>query len=197
MKNLWLPDLLILVITIVGANQLLDRRSGAQKLESTALPAAADLPVGISVGQRAPDFSATTLEGETLQLSDLQGKIVLVNLFASWCGPCRAELPHLVDVYNTLDPDQYAFVGLNLQEKPGAVETFRDEFSIPFPLAMDPEGNIAGNIFQPIGLPTSWFIDEQGVVRFVFAGPMTQSMVKQILADIQAGREPNPLNIAG
>ena len=62
-----------------------------------------------------------TLDGQEVQLADLQGRTVLVNVFASWCAPCRLEAPHLVEAYNELDPDKFVFVGLNLQETPEAV----------------------------------------------------------------------------
>ena len=115
----------------------------------------------------------------------------VVNVFASWCGPCRAEIPHLVEVFGEVNEQGVTFVGLNLSEKPGAVSTFRDEFDINFPLLLDEDGRLT-EVYRPIGLPTSWFIDADGIVRYVFAGPMTKEMLKGILADIEAGREPDP-----
>jgi len=193
LKQLWKPLALILVIGIMAVDLILDRRVTAQvQAESGANSALADLPVGTNTGELAPDFIATTLDGETVKLSDLRGKVVLVNLFASWCGPCRAEAPHLVEAYNQANHDEIVIIGLNLQETPEAVAAFRDDFGIPFPLVLDEDGRLTKTIYQPIGLPTSWFIDQDGVVRFVFAGAMTQEMLNNILEDVQSGREPDP-----
>ena len=142
------------------------------------------------------DFSGTTVDGETVALNDLKGKVVLVNIFASWCGPCRLEAPHLAEVYNSIDRDNFEFIGLNLQEAPQAVEDFQDEFFIDFPLVLNEGGDLT-NIYSPIGLPTSWFIDQDGVVRFVFSGPMTKESLQVILDDVGAGREPDPFAVIG
>ncbi len=198
MKKLWKSFVLILVIGIIAADLFFDYRANAQlQAENALVKTTSDLTVGTSVGELAPDFTATTLDGEAVRLSDLRGKVVMLNLFASWCGPCRAEMPHLVETFDESDTGKVAFVGLNLQETPGAVADFKDEFAISFPLVLDEDGQLTKNVYQPVGLPTSWFIDQEGVVRFVFAGPMTKPVLQQILDDVQAGREPNPFGAAG
>jgi thiol-disulfide isomerase/thioredoxin len=198
MNKIWKPLVLVLVIGIMAADMFFDYQVSAQVQADNAVTAGAShLTVGTTVGELAPDFTATTLDGQTIQLSELHGKVVLVNLFASWCGPCRAEMPHLVEAFHEYDPDKVAFVGLNLQEAPAAVAGFKDEFAIPFPLALDQDGRLTKNVYQPVGLPTSWFIDQDGVVRFVFTGPMNKAMLQQILDDVRAGREPNPFGVTG
>jgi hypothetical protein len=101
-----------------------------------------------------------------------------------------------VEVYNSIDRGKFEFVGLNLQEAPGAVADFQDEFFIDFPLVLNEGGDLT-NIYSPIGLPTTWFIDQSGVVRFVFSGPMTKESLQAILADVEAGREPDPFAVIG
>ena len=146
-------------------------------------------PVGIEMGQLAPDFTVSTLVGETISLSDFRGKIVLVNDFATWCEPCQAETPSLVDVYNAED-DDVVFIGLNLQESESKVAGFKDQYNNPYTLALDPDSKVPG-LYRPVGLPTSWFIDSEGVVRYVHAGPMTAAMLEETLDAIREGREPN------
>jgi peroxiredoxin len=146
-------------------------------------------PVGTEIGELAPDFTGTTLEGETITLSDFRGQIVLVNDFATWCGPCVAETPHLVEVYNAQRGD-VVFIGLNLQESESKVSKFKEQYGIPYPLVMDLDGELT-DIYHPVGLPTSWFIDSEGVVRYVHAGPMTTVMVQEALDAIREGREPD------
>jgi thiol-disulfide isomerase/thioredoxin len=197
MNKIWKPLVLVLVVGLMAADIFFDYQVSAQLQADNAVPATSDLSIGTTVGELAPDFIATTLDGSTVQLSELQGKVVLVNLFASWCGPCRAEMPHLVEAFHEYDPDEVAFVGLNLQETPAAVVDFKEEFDIPFPLALDQDGRLTNNFYQPVGLPTSWFIDQDGVVRFVFAGPINKAFLRQILDDVQAGREPDPFGSTG
>ena len=173
--------------------QIFHRNQSCQENESAEL---LGLPVGTAVGELAPDITGTTLEGQEIAISDQQGNVVLVNVFASWCGPCRVEAPHLVEVYNNLDQEKFEFIGLNLQERPTEVEFFRDEFFIDFPLVLNEGGDLT-NIYSPIGLPTTWFIDRDGVVRFVFSGPMTKEALQAILEDVEAGREPDPFAVIG
>ncbi len=188
MKKIWKPLLLIVVIGIIAADLYFDVRSSNDT--SIQVASSVDLPIGTLTGDLAPDFSGTTLEGEIVQLSNLRGKTVLVNIFASWCGPCRAEAPHLVEVDNLLGED-VVLIGLNLQENVPAVEGFKQDFGIDFPLVLNEDGRLT-EIYKPIGLPTTWFIDPDGIVRYVHAGPMTSEIMLAAIEDTQAGREHNP-----
>lgn len=192
MKTLWKPIVIILVVGIMAADVFIDQRTNAQAEAVTLAKSDLNLPVGTRVGELAPDFTGTTLDGQTIRLSDLRGKTVLINVFASWCGPCRLEMPHLIQVSNELDPEEVVFVGLNLQENPDAVTTFRDEFGIDFPLVLNEDGQLTNGLYTPIGLPTSWFIGREGVVRYVFSGAMTREVLENVLDDVLAGREPDP-----
>jgi thiol-disulfide isomerase/thioredoxin len=183
MKKLWKPILLVLVAGIMIADVILDNRATAQ-IPVEVAQSNIDLPVGTAIGELAPDFIGTTPQGEMFQLSDLRGQTVLVNVFASWCGPCIAETPHLVEVFNQKKDDGVVIVGLNLQESPDAVLNFQDEFNIDYPLVLNEDGFLTNNLYTPIGLPTTWFIDQDGVVRYVFSGPMTQQVLLQVIDDV-------------
>ena len=192
MNQIWKPIIFILVLGVMAADVILDQRNSAHVEAAALQPADPNLEVGTQVGQLAPDFTATTLDGETIHLSEYRGRTVLLNLFASWCGPCRLEMPHLVEASNQHDPDQVVLLGLNLQENPEAVAAFRDEFGIDFPLVLNEDSQLTDNLYTPIGLPTSWFIDKDGVVRYVFSGAMTRAVLENVLDDVIAGREPDP-----
>ena len=197
MKKFWKVAILILVAGIMTGDLLLDYRSQAQAHpQDTESAELLDVNVGIAVGDLAPDFTGTTVDGQTVSLSEQKGKLVVVNVFASWCGPCRVETPHLVELYNKLDQDQVEFIGLNLQETPQAVESFKEEFFIDYPLVLNEGGEIT-DIYSPIGLPTTWFIDQEGIVRFTFSGPMTKESLQVILDDVAAGRKPDPFAVIG
>lgn len=197
MKRIWKPLVLILVIGIMAADVFFDQRAIAQSQTEAAVQTDLDLPVGTKVGELAPNFTGTTLDGETIRLSDLRGKTVLINVFASWCGPCRLEMPHLVEAADQFGDQEVVFIGINLQENPEAVQAFRDEFNVQFPLVLNEDGSLTDNLYTPIGLPTSWFIDQDGVVRYVFAGAMTREVLQNVLDDVIAGREPDPFRTSG
>lgn len=197
MKKVWKPLLLIFVAGLMAAGLFFGYRSdlaqGTVPAEREAVtdPAPAGLPVGTQIGERAPDFAGVTLTGEEVRLSDLRGRTVLVNVFASWCGPCRLEAPQLAEADNSLDPDEFIFIGLNLQEAPSAVQGFQEEFNIGFPLLLNQDGALT-ELYRPIGLPTSWIIDQQGVVRYVHAGAVTADFLLQAMQGVQSGRQPDP-----
>lgn len=177
MRRIWKPLVFVSLVGLLVAALYL-------QVSSLERP-----PIGTGIGELAPDFTGTTLEGETISLSDFRGQLVLVNDFATWCGPCQAETPYLVEVYNG-EAGDLAIIGLNLQEDEAKVSSYKKQHSIPYPLVLDPEGEIS-DLYRPIGLPTSWFIDSQGVVRYVHAGPMTTDMLQETLAAIREGREPD------
>jgi thiol-disulfide isomerase/thioredoxin len=187
----WKPLVLILILSVLAAYLYLDFNASAENTASQSTESTDDMPTGTSIGELAPDITGTTLDGETLSLCEFRGNLIMVNVFASWCGPCRAEIPHLVEVFDEAGLEEIKFIGLNLSESPEAVRIFKDEFDINFPILLNQDGRLT-EVYQPIGLPTSWFIDAYGVVRYVFVGPMTKDMLKGILEDIKAGREPDP-----
>lgn len=198
MKRIWKYIVLILVVGIIIADLMIDNRSQESGTSASSEDQAAlDLPLGTTVGDRAPDFTGTTLDGENFTLSDHRGEIVVLNVFASWCAPCRLETPHLVAASTQLSDEGVVFVGINLQEQRAAVSGFQAEFGIDYPLVLNENGDLTKSLYQPIGLPTSWFLDGDGVVRFVFAGALTQESLLQIIDDIKFGREPNPFGASG
>jgi thiol-disulfide isomerase/thioredoxin len=140
--------------------------------------------VGTSVGATAPDVLLIDLDGKEFLLSELRGKVVMINLFASWCAPCILETPHLVNFYNEHQAEMM-IIGLNFGERRAAVEAYRDQFEVNYPLIHDPDGSI-GEVYRGRGLPTSWFIDGEGVVRYVHVGPITSDFIESILQDIQS-----------
>ena len=81
-------------------------------------------------------------------------------------------------------------IGLNLGETPEAIETYRQDFNVPYPLLPDADGSLL-EIYRPIGLPTIWFIDPEGVIRYIHNVPMTATMIRKVLDDIRAGKQPD------
>jgi cytochrome c biogenesis protein CcmG/thiol:disulfide interchange protein DsbE len=131
-------------------------------------------------GFLAPDFSLTTLDGATVQLSDLRGRPVLINFWASWCGPCRAEMPHIKAAYETHSGDGLIVLGIDQLESPPQVARFVEEFDLTFPILLDRDGKVS-EAYQARALPTSFFVDANGIIRDAFTGPMTAGLIESKL----------------
>jgi peroxiredoxin len=129
-------------------------------------------PGSVEVGAPAPDFTLATADGTVVALSDFRSKTVVLNFWATWCPPCRAEMPDLQAAFNERAPDDdFVVLGIDLAEPAGAVQDFIDEFEITFPIAIDSEQTVAEH-YGVRGLPASFFIDTQGIVRAMQLGPV-------------------------
>ena len=122
---------------------------------------------------RAPELSFTTFEGETVQLSDLHGKGVVINFWASWCVPCRVEAELFEDAWRAEQDRGIVFIGVNHQDTTAAAQAFLREFAISYPNGADNEGRWS-RAFGVAGLPTTFFIDAQGTIQAVVWGPITR-----------------------
>ena len=141
-------------------------------------------------GRAAPDFSLERLDGGEVRLSDLQGTPVLVNFWASWCIPCRIEMPELVEAYMEHGNEGLTIVAVNQREANDRIQPFVDEFGLPFIIAMDRDGEVSaswrtGGALK--GLPASYFLDRDGVVRKVVEGQLTDEALAEGVALILAG----------
>jgi cytochrome c biogenesis protein CcmG, thiol:disulfide interchange protein DsbE len=132
------------------------------------------------VGAAAPDFALPALSGEPLRLSELRGRVVIVNFWASWCPPCLNETPRLVRWYEQHQSDGLAVLGVDTlyQDSREAVETFAREQQISYPVLLDDVGEISRQ-WQARQLPRSYVIDREGVVRFVRIGELTERDFEQ------------------
>jgi cytochrome c biogenesis protein CcmG, thiol:disulfide interchange protein DsbE len=138
---------------------------------------------GTEVGSVMPEYSSTSLDGTRFALEDRRDRVVLLNLWATWCGPCRYEIPELQALHDRYAPRGFEVLGVSLDESgPEAVREFVDEFKITYPISLDPDGQIA-NIMQTSVLPTSVIIDRQGVIvwkKFGAVMPDDQELIQAI-----------------
>ncbi len=138
-----------------------------------------------SAERAAPDFLLRQLGGDPLRLSDLQGRPVIVNFWATWCPTCRAETPDLIALYEQHQASGLVILGVNLRENEGAVAGWVEDFGIPYPIVFDRTGEVASTwrIGGPNrGVPSTYFIDSEGVVRKVVFGYVTKELAAEGLS---------------
>jgi thiol-disulfide isomerase/thioredoxin len=143
--------------------------------------------VGIEEGELAPNFSASNFDGDRFQLSDYRGKIVFLNFWASWCGPCRAEMPAMQDLFNEYGDEDLVILAINNQESYDPAFDFIQELGVSYTeFGLDPTGEIVDAYRAFITMPTSYFIDADGVVSAVHLGQITY---EEMVERYEAARE--------
>jgi peroxiredoxin len=133
------------------------------------------------VGQPAPAFEAETPAGQPVSLADYRGRVVLVNFWATWCAPCRAEMPEIEAAYQAHRGRGFEVVAINVQESAAEVQPFMAELGLSFPTLLDQDGAITRS-YLARALPTTFLVDRSGVVRFTRLGPVTREMLEEQLA---------------
>lgn len=133
-------------------------------------------------GRAAPNFTLADLEGEPVSLASFRGKFVLVNFWASWCGPCREETPDLQSLYEHNSNVGLVILGVNQQEQPNTVRGFAQEFGVSYPVLLDRSGEVSGAYGVGRGMPITFFVAPDGVIEDVFFGRLSEER----LADIQS-----------
>lgn len=141
--------------------------------------------VGVDIGNVAPDFETVTDTGVPIMLSDLRGKVVLLNFWATWCGPCRIEMPEFEAAYNEHGDNQLAIVAVNNRETAADVVGFRDEYGLTFPMVMDERGTIQDR-YGVFSYPSTYLIDENGVIVARHFGPLTAAQIQQLVDEALA-----------
>ena len=155
---------------------------GLESLTSLTGPSGATTSGGSAdVGQRAPELRLPLAGGGEVSLAQYRGQVVLVNFWATWCGPCRAEMPAIERAYQAHGPHGFAVLAVDVQERDAEVLAFLREVGVTFPSAIDPNGE-ATRTWRAVGLPTSFLIDRQGVIRDVRVGPYTDEMLEERLS---------------
>lgn len=148
------------------------------------VPSAVGAPLSSAPSPRegflAPDFTLDTLDGNQVTLSELRGRIVVINFWATWCLPCREETPALEKAYKQYKDSDAMILGVNLtnQDSVRDVEAFVQEFGLTYPILLDRDGSV-GYLYQVNGLPTTFFVNRDGIIRTVLVGgPMSETFIR-------------------
>lgn len=150
----------------------------ASSQEFSTIPVKVDLP--------APDLNLTTLDGANVSLSAFRGSVVLVNLWATWCPPCREEMPALQSFYDEHRSNGFILIAIDQGETSAEVNPFVEEFNLTFPVWLDPASQ-AGAAFNTMNLPSSYVIDRSGRIRLMWIGGISKANLDKYVPDVILG----------
>jgi peroxiredoxin len=140
--------------------------------------------VGLERGEIAPDFEVTTLDGEQAKLSDYRGERIMLNFWATWCPPCRAEMPDMQKLY---EEEDVVILAVNMTASESSEEDvaeFVADFELTFPIPMDQDDDLL-ETYQIVAYPTSYMIDSNGRIQFVALGAMNHEQMLQQLESME------------
>ncbi len=133
---------------------------------SLALPLTAN---AVDVREDAPDFTLKSLEGSNLRLEEYRGQVVLINFWASWCGPCRQEMPLLDRLHHRYEDTGFAVLGVNVEGEAAPAQEIVDKTNVTFPILID-DGQKVSDMYNLQAMPTTVVVDRDGVVRYIHPG---------------------------
>ncbi|NOH02277.1 MAG: TlpA family protein disulfide reductase [Chloroflexi bacterium] len=139
--------------------------------------------IPVKVDYPAPELTLTRLDGASVSLEAYRGQVVLVNLWATWCPPCREEMPTLLAFYEKYKSNGFVLVAIDQGETVDVVELFVEEFKLTFPIWLD-EGNLAGRKFNTMNLPSSYVIDRNGRVKLMWIGGISEKNLESYVPDV-------------
>ncbi len=182
-RRMW--DLLLVATLLAGSAFIWATRvvPGAPATAPAPEPAATQ-PAPL-VGHPAPEFTLSAIDGSQVALDDLRGQVVLINLWATWCPPCRAEMPAIQQAYERFRDQGFVVLAVNQQEDAARVVAYMNEQRLTFPALLDSDA-LVGAAYQVRVLPSSFFLDRRGVIRAVYRGPMSRGMIEGTIEQLIA-----------
>lgn len=193
MKKKNIGTILVVILLVIAVGTYVKKQMDQDRelaINESLLGKAIDLnykQTGLRKGDMPPDFTLTTMDGEEVTLSDYKGKKVILNFWASWCPPCKAEMPHMQKYYDKKAKEQnFEILAVNLtSEEKGnrLVEKFLKSYGITFPVPMDESGDIAKN-YQVITIPSTFILNTEGEIEHSIIGPMNEDLMETYVEGI-------------
>ena len=182
LKASWFWLALIGLVLILGASWIAFSRF-LVNTNTTAGEAIVLEPAPVA-GHPAPDFKLVSTDGKTISLSDFRGQPVILNFWATWCAPCRAEFPEFQKAAVD-NAGRLVIIGINNTSADNAdsIPAFLEEFGVTFPIVLDETGDTV-KTYQIIGLPTTIFVDSNGIVNEVFTGPLNKAYIESKISEL-------------
>jgi peroxiredoxin len=183
--------LVAIITTLVIISRVINKGSGSELVNISEAPGgAAGAPQSVNlgpldsgppkVGQPAPDFALRDLNGQIRRLSDFRGQVVFINFWATWCPPCRRELPEIQAVYDDKKDEGLTVLEVDYQESTAAVKDYWSEQGLTMPVLLDSSGDVVDQ-YRLVGLPDSFFVDRDGILRETHFGGISQEDMLQKL----------------
>jgi thiol-disulfide isomerase/thioredoxin len=172
-------NLFLAAVLLSGVGWIvLSRVPPAASRQSTPAPGARE-------GFSAPDFTLDRLNGGQMTLSEMRGQVVLINIWATWCVPCRIEMPALEQAYQDYRDQGLVVLGVNAtyQDSEKDIAPFIQQFGMTFPILLDRTGRVDQS-YEVRGLPTSFFVDRQGMIRYVSIGAMNNAVIRSRIEEL-------------
>ncbi len=136
----------------------------------TAFSGCGSVPEMAEVGRPAPDFSLVDRQGKTWTLSELKGQVVFINFWATWCPPCREEMPSMQHLYTMLPGEKFKMLAILNKDDPRLADSFASKFGLSMPI-LDDQSNQVGQQYGLTGVPETFIVDKRGIIREKFIGP--------------------------
>lgn len=163
-------------LTSLAENELIEDGSGAGKEKKVPV-------IGLKKGNVAPDFILESLDGEKRKLSDYRGKKVMVNLWATWCPPCREEMPDMQAYYEQYQSDDMEILAVNLTSSEKSmenIENFVQRNGLSFPILLDSDDQVSSR-YEVFQIPTTYILNAEGEIEQKIIGPMNLEIMEQLM----------------
>jgi peroxiredoxin len=182
----------LIAILVIGSMVVITVKSNMEKNATTDQAVSvgeSNGTVGLKVGDLPPDFDLTTMSGDQVNLAELKGKKVILNFWASWCGPCKAEMPHMEKYYErNKEAANVEIIAVNMtnSERRGlkGVEEFIDEYGLTFPIPLDKDGKVE-RMYEIVSIPTTFMLGTNGEIVHKFVGPMDEKMMEELVNNLK------------
>lgn len=139
-----------------------------------------------NAGETAPGFTLKNLDGEKVSLGDFAGRPVLINFWATWCGPCRYEMPVIEEMYQTYQDEGFVVLAVNVEESITVVQSFTQSMGLTFPILLDYKGAVSDDVYRVRAFPTSYFIGRDGQITAMHRGMMNHQTMQRYMDQVLA-----------